>query len=154
MGTAAQHDDLIAQLAATPGRVAAAVTGWSDAQLRAPSAEGDWSVAEIFAHMRASDDIWIPRIFMVLVRDQPSLAGYDERRWAEVAGYAQADFELSLRTFTLRRAELVSALSRTTPEDWLRTGTHEARGLLSLRDVVVGLVDHEAEHCAQLEAMP
>lgn len=153
METAAPYADLIDQLAATPGRVAAAVAGWSEEQLRAPAAGGEWSVAEIFAHLRASDDIWSPRILMVLVRDQPALAGYDERRWAEVVGYTQADFALSLRTFTLRRAELVNTLRRATPEDWQRMGTHEARGSLSLRDVVASLVAHEAEHCAQLEAL-
>src|SRR5579871_1602054 len=149
----AQSDDLLARLAANPGRVASAVTGWSEEQLNAPSADGGWSVAQIFAHMRAADDIWTPRIFMVLVRDQPLLAGFDERRWEEVAGYAQVDFQLSLQTFTLRRAELVSALRRATPQDWQRMGTHEARGQLSLREVVIGLLEHEEEHCAQLEAL-
>jgi uncharacterized damage-inducible protein DinB len=149
----AQNDDLLARLAATPGRVASVVAGWNDAEVRAPSADGGWSAAQIFAHMRAADDIWTPRIFMVLVRDQPLLAGYDERRWEEVAGYAQADLQLSLRLFSLRRAELVSALRRATPEDWQRTGTHETRGLLSLRDVALGLLEHEEGHCAQLEAL-
>ncbi len=148
-----QDDDLLARLAANPGRVASALAGWSEERLRAPSAYGGWSAAQMFAHMRAADDIWTPRIFMVLVRDQPVLAGYDERRWAEVAGYAQADFQLSLRAFSLRRAELVNALRRAAPEDWQRMGTHEARGPLALRDVVLGLLEHEEDHCAQLEAL-
>jgi uncharacterized damage-inducible protein DinB len=153
METAQSSDDLLTRLAGNPGRVASAVAGWSEERVRSSSVDGGWSAAQIFAHMRAADDIWTPRIFMVLVRDQPLLAGYDERRWEEIAGYAQADFQLSLRAFSLRRAELVRALRRAPPEDWLRTGTHETRGPLSLREVVSGLLEHEEEHCAQLEAL-
>jgi hypothetical protein len=41
-------------------------------------------------------------------RDQPPLAAYDDRRWVELAGYAQVDFQTSLQAFSLRRAELVA----------------------------------------------
>jgi uncharacterized damage-inducible protein DinB len=150
---AAQIDDVLARLAAIPGRVASAVAGWSEERLRAPAAADGWSAAEIFAHLRASDDIWAPRVYGILVRDQPPLAGYDERRWAEVAGYAQADFQRSLQALSLRRAELVGALRRATPEDWQRTGTHEERGTMTLFQVVARLLEHEEEHCAQVEAL-
>jgi hypothetical protein len=153
METKAPIDDLLTRLAAIPARVASAVTGWSEARLHTPAVDGGWSVAEIFAHMRASDDIMAPRLAMILVRDQPPLAGYDERRWAAVAGYAQMDFQLSLRVFTLRRAELVSMLRRASSADWQRTGTHEERGSITLLDVLARLVDHEEEHCTQLEAL-
>lgn len=146
-------DDLLARLAGIPGRVASAMAGWSEAQLRAPSASGEWSAAAIFAHMRASDDILAPRASMILTRDQPPLAAYDERCWAEVVGYSQADFPTSLQAFTLRRAELVGMLRRAAPADWQRTGTHEVRGPLSLLEVVAGVVEHEEEHCAQLETL-
>lgn len=151
--SALRIDDLLARLAGIPGRVASAVAGWSESQLRAPSAAGVWSAAEIFAHMRAADDIVAPRAFMILTRDQPPLAAYDERRWAEVVGYAQADFQSSLQAFTLRRAELVGMLRRAAPDDWQRTGIHEVRGPLSLLEVVTGVVEHEEEHCAQLETL-
>ena len=153
MAAARAIDELLAHLAGAPGRVASAVAGWSEAQVCASSADGGWSAAEIFAHMRASDDILAPRVSLILVRDQPSLAAYDERRWAEVVGYAQADFQLSLQTYTLRRAELVKMLRSIQPADWQRTGTHEERGPLSLLDVVSSLVEHEEEHCGQLETL-
>ena len=94
-----------------------------------------------------------PRVSMILVRDQPPLAAYDDRHWAEVAGYAQADFQASLQVFTLRRAALVSMLRSIAPEEWRRVGVHEVRGPVSLLDVITTLVEHEEEHCAQLEAM-
>jgi hypothetical protein len=152
MGETTRLDDLLVRLAGIPARVASAVVGRSETLLHRPSATDGWSAAEIFAHMRASDDILTPRVFMILVRDQPPLAAYDDRHWAEVAGYTQADFQTSLQAFTLRRVELVSMLQRIASEEWRRVGVHEARGPISLLDVVTHLVEHEEEHCAQLES--
>lgn len=153
MGATAQRDDLLARLACTPERVAAVVAGLSETQMRVQAGNEGWSAAEIVAHMRAADDIWTPRILMTLTRDRAPLAAYDERRWAEVLGYAQADIQRSLQAFALRRAELVTALRRATSEEWERVGIHETRGPLSLLELVNSLLEHEEEHCAQLEAL-
>ena len=94
-----------------------------------------------------------PRIYMVLVRDRPPLPAYDERLWAQVAGYAGLEFGQSLALFTLRRAEVGAMLRRVNPEDWARSGVHEEQGATSLSELVRRLVEHEEEHCAQLEAI-
>ncbi|GAB4414361.1 MAG: hypothetical protein Fur0044_09030 [Anaerolineae bacterium] len=146
-------DDLPDRLARIPERISRAVAAWSKAELQAPSMGGDWSAAAILAHLRASDDIITPRIYAMLVRDNPPLPAYDDRRWAEVAGYERADFRASLSAFTLRRAELVALLRRLAPADWQRTGLHEAHGSITLLQVVTHLVEHEEEHCRQLEAI-
>lgn len=151
MGETRQIDELLVRLAGIPARVASAVAMKSEPRQHSPSVDGEWSAAEIFAHLRASDDIMVPRAYMILVRDQPPLPAFDDRRWAEVARYARADFQASFQTFTLRRAELVSMLRGIRPEDWRRVGVHEARGPVSLLDVITTLVEHEEEHCAQLE---
>ena len=144
---------LIARLAATPARIAQAISGWAEAQIRATSVDSEWSPAEILAHLRASDDILALRAYMILTRDNPPMPSFDERRWAEVAGYAQADFQASLETFRLRRAELVAMLRRAAPGDWERTGVHEERGPTTLLDIIEHIVGHEEEHCAQIESL-
>lgn len=146
-------DGLVTRLAAIPDRMARAVAGWSEGELRTPPAGGGWTAAEILAHVRASDDIMSPRIYMVLVRDRSPLPAYDDRTWAQVAGYANAGFRASLTPFALRRAEVVAVLRRTQPDDWKRSGVHEEHGATSLLELVQKLVEHEEEHCAQLEAI-
>lgn len=93
------------------------------------------------------------RAYAILARDNPPLTPYDERRWGQIVGYARADFRTSLELFTLRRAELVNMLRQIAPADWQRSGVHETRGRLLLSDVIAGLVEHEEEHCAQIEAL-
>lgn len=144
---------LLDRLRAAPERIARAVSGWGEADLRAAPLPGEWSAAEILAHLRVVDDIWGPRWYAILVRDDPPLPAFDDRRWGEVAGYAQADFELSLQVFSLRRAELVNTLKRLSPADWRRAGLHEEAGPIVLYEALVRRVQHEEEHCQQLEAV-
>jgi hypothetical protein len=143
---------LLTRLAAIPERIAQAVAGWTAAELAQHSADG-WSAAQLLAHLRASDAILSHRVYALLVRDGSPLPAFDERRWAEVAGYGGIEFSESLRRYALRRSELIAALERISPEDWQRTGMHEELGPISLTDVIRKLVDHDEEHCAQLEAL-
>ena len=59
----------------------------------------------------------------------------------------------SLELFALRRAELVKILQQLAPEDWQRQGIHEVHGAVTLRTMLNRLVEHEEEHCAQLESL-
>ncbi len=153
MDTANRVRELLSRLSAVPPRISGAVAGWTETQLRAKPAISEWSAAEVFAHLRASDDILAHRVHAILVRDNPPLPAFDERRWAEVAGYAAADFRTSFEAFALRRAELVKMLHRAALDNWQRVGAHAERGSISVLDVVTWVVEHEDEHCAQLEAL-
>ena len=143
----------IERIAAAPGRLARAVAGRTAEELRAAAGPDAWSASAILAHVRASDDILAYRLYAILARDNPLLLGFDERRWAAVAGYDDADFQASLTLFTLRRAELVRMLRRAPRESWQRTGVHELHGARTLLDIATTLVAHEEEHCGQLEAI-
>lgn len=143
--------EVIERLQTIPGRIASAFGGRSASELRAAPGEGEWSPAEILAHLRAADDILSYRAYMMLARDNPPLPAFDERRWAEVVGYARLDPLASLRAYTLRRKELVRMLRGLAPEAWARTGQHEQRGEVTLLDIMTTLAVHEQEHCAQME---
>jgi len=151
MRSSYQIDNLLKRLSDVPVRIAHAVANLSEADKHMAVSNGEWSAAEILAHLRASDDIVSHRLYAILARDNPILSAYDERRWAEIAGYPHADFELSLKTYTLRRTELVKMLRQVALQDWERLGTHEVKGTISLLDVATSLVEHEEEHCLQLE---
>jgi DinB superfamily len=153
MNSSNQIDDLLNRLADVPRRIRQAVARLSDMQKHLAPADDDWSAEQILAHLRASDDILAHRLYAILTRDNPILPAYDERRWAEIAGYPEADFELSLKVFALRRAELVRMLRQVASEDWGRLGNHETKGAISLFQVAVSLLEHEEEHCVQLEAL-
>jgi hypothetical protein len=146
-------ESLVERLAETPGRLATAAEGLTPERLATPPAADEWSALAVLAHMRASDDILSPRLVMMLVRDEPTMPAFDERRWGEVMAYEQSDYQELLAGLTFRRAELVRVLRRLKPADWNRTGQHEARGTITLFDTLRHLVEHEDEHLLQIEAL-
>lgn len=162
----APHDeieDLLTRLEETPARLWAAVAGCSQDELAARPAssgpggagvddEASWSALDVLAHLRASDDILAPRLIAMVVREEPLLPAFDERRWSAIMGYAAADAERLLTAYAAKRAELVGMLRRLAPSDWRRAATHEARGRITLLETARHLADHEAEHCLQLES--
>jgi hypothetical protein len=147
-----ETDDLVERFAAAPGRIAQAAGGHDATRLHTAPADGEWSPRDILAHLRASDDILGSRLIQILVRDQAPLPAFDERRWAEVVGYGSREFESLLATFTARRAELAAMLDGLSPDDWQRAGLHEERGPRTILQLLRILVEHEAEHVAQIEA--
>jgi hypothetical protein len=151
----AEHDiaALVERLGQTPHRLAAATAGKRPAELAATPANDEWSALAVLTHLRASDDILAPRLLMMLVRDEPPLPSYDERRWADMMGYAEHEFRELLATFTFKRAELVHALRRLSPPDWQRGGIHDVSGRITLLDTLRHLADHEDEHCRQIETL-
>ncbi len=146
-------DALLSRCDAIPTRIAQAVKDRYTEDLHARPLPDDWSLVEVFAHMRAVDDIFTPRIYAILARDSVALVAYDERRWAEVAHYEQLELQTSLRLFTLRRAELVNTLRALALEDWQRIGIHEEWGPMTLLAILTFFLEHEEEHCAQIVAI-
>ncbi len=144
---------LIVRVLHGPGQVSRIFSVLTDERLRAPLAPGEWSPAEVLAHLRAADDIQSIRAYMILARDEPPLPAFDERIWAEVAGYLTLHPRASLDLYFRRRVELAHMLRGVAPADFDRAGIHETLGQITLQAVLENLTGHEEEHVAQLEAM-
>lgn len=150
MPTTDQIERLLRDLEATPVRLAELFAGRDDAALRARGSAAEWSALDVLIHLRASDEIIAPRLVQLLVRDDPPLPAFDERRWADVVGYAEYPPALLLARFAARRDELLHALRRRDPAVWEQTGHHEEYGTLTLWTIASRLAAHEAEHLTQL----
>jgi DinB superfamily len=144
---------LIARVLRGPGQVSRIFSMLTDEHLRAPLAPGEWSPADVLAHLRAADDIQSIRAYMILTRDAPPLPAFDERAWAEVAGYVTLHPRASLDVYFRRRVELAHMLRSVATVDFKRAGTHETLGRLTLQALLENLASHEEEHVAQLETM-
>lgn len=144
---------LVQHMAAVPERLVRALADKTPRQLGGRPGPDEWSVIEVFAHMRAVDDIMTSRIYTLMTRSNALLVDLDERHWAEVAHYVNRDIHQSLTLFTLRRIELVTALRHLFVEDWQRKGLHETKGMQTLFNIVQNLAIHEEEHCSQIEKL-
>lgn len=147
----AEIEAVIEGLASAPARVKEYLRLLDD-RATEPFQDG-WSAAEVFLHIRAADAIISPRVMHILVRDNPVLPSWDERRWGEIWHGAGLPLEKQLTHFALGREQLVSVLRPLTPEEWQRAGNHEKRGRQTIEDVVHGLVEHEEEHIEQMRVI-
>lgn len=112
--------------------------------------DGGWNARDVLAHLRASSEILTPRIYHILIRDNPPLPAFDERRWAEVAGYAALAAGDLFARIAIPRYELIQTLRRLSPADWQRTGRHEEHGDIALHAIVAHVAGHDEEHLIQI----
>src|SRR5215203_1797312 len=143
-------EQVIARLAAAPGRFAELLSRLEDADSVTSAVEGEWSPAQVMAHLRAANDILEPRMYQILVREATPLIGFDEHQWQQIARYSSLPVTDLLHTMMLKRKELVHALRGLSREDWDRTGTHEVRGPISVLEIAQQVANHEDEHIAQI----
>jgi hypothetical protein len=150
--TPAEIEKYLAMLAETPRCIAACSSAVVPSQLTTAPGPREWSALEILAHLRACDDAWSYSIYAMLTQEQPTLTLPDERRWSKVLGYASQDFQLSLQTFSLKRAELIAVLQGLEAEAWNRTANIEGR-THSVFSQARRMALHEQAHCNQIEAL-
>lgn len=146
-------DALLTTLASAPARIAAALSHWPVAALHAPLDANGWPAAQLFAHIRASDDVLAYRCYLILSQDRPLYHDIDERTWEAAVRYADLPFDVSMQAFALRRAELVQMLRRVSAIDWQHAGHHAQRGAQTLWTVASYLSEHEEEHVAQIASL-
>jgi hypothetical protein len=141
---------LIDRLEASPALFAGVMSRLEAADSVEALDPGDWSAAQVLAHVRASQDIIEPRILAILARDNPPLSTFDDRAWADVGRYAFVPVTEARDSMRTRRRDLIRALRALGPEEWQRTGQHEVRGPISVLDIARNLGEHEDEHLEQI----
>jgi hypothetical protein len=140
----------IDQIAATPDRVRAAVSGLTRPQLDTPYRPGGWSVRQVVHHLVDSHLNAYLRCKLALTEDHPTIKPYDQARWAEGPEY-QADVAPSLDLLTLLHGRWVLLLWSLAPEAFGRTFFHpEGRETFTLDRVVAMYAWHGAHHVAHI----
>ncbi len=122
-----------------------------DEQL-AQSKDGEWSVTEILAHLRACDDVWTMTIQQMLVIDNPELPEIHPQGWSKRMCYDQLEFDEMFTPFQLRRYELFRLLTSLEFEDWQRSCVINGR-THTIYSQVRRMALHEAQHCDDIELL-
>jgi hypothetical protein len=123
----------------------------SDAALRQPEAEGKWSIVEVIAHLADTELAYGYRLRMILAHDRPELQGYDQDRWAERLGYADADPMAEVDRFAVLRDANLQMLQGLGEDEWTRVGLHAERGEESVRRIHRMLAGHDLAHLRQID---
>ena len=133
-----------------PARVAAAVAGWTDAQLDA--LYRNWTVRQIVHHLADSHMNAFIRIKTALIEDSPTIKPYDETRWAETSDVRTWPVADSLSILTGLHARLGGLLATLAPAQLARSFCHPQYGtVVRIDEALAQYVWHGEHHLAQIE---
>jgi hypothetical protein len=127
-------------------RIRHAIAGLARADLLAFPVPGTWSIQQIVVHLLDSDLIAVHRMKRIIAEDVPLLIGYDETRFANELAYDDQPVDDVIRLFELNRRLFVPVLRRLPDAAFGRYGVHNARGRVTLGEMVADYVQHVDHH--------
>lgn len=149
----ATRAEWVAQLAAMPAQLRAAVHGLHDAQLETPYRDGGWTVRQVVYHLGDSHLNCLARLMLGLTEHAPTIRPYDEGAWVQAGAAAGDTIDESLEFVRVLHARLVRVAGTVTAERGARTIVHPDNGALSI-DVLLALYAwHGAHHVAHITAL-
>ena len=147
---------VLVELADNLERLSSLVRGPTPVPLSAPGVDGEWSAAEILAHLRACADVWGKSIASMIRDDHRTIRYVSPRTWIRKTNYNDLDFTTLLVAFSGQRTGLLTSLRELPPEVWSREATFTARtrgSSATVLDYAQNLASHEFQHLKQMEAV-
>lgn len=149
----AERQALIDQIAATPEKMRAAVTGLDDEQLNTEYRPEGWTVRQVVHHVPESHLHSYTRFKLAITEDEPVIKPYFEDRWAKLDDALNAPIELSLDLLDALHSRWVWFLRSLKPEDFQRTFRHPEQGVVSLDKNVALYAWHGRHHVAHITSL-
>lgn len=145
--------DSIAQIAALPSQLRAAVDGLDESQRNTPYRDGGWTVRQVVYHVGDSHLNCLARLMLGLTEETPTIRVYDESGWVQVGDAAGDSIDDALAFIDVLHARLVRVARTVTAAHGARMIVHPDNGPLSL-DVLLALYAwHGAHHVAHITAL-
>ena len=141
---------LLAQLAAAPANLRAAVAGLSDSQLDTTYRPGGWTVRQVVHHLADAQANWYIRAKLAVTEELPVTKPYAEQLWAELVDARSAPVELSLQMFEGVTSRWCLFFQSLAPADWSRAYTNPEWGKLTVEDTLRGMAWHSRHHTAHI----
>ncbi len=137
---------LVADYAAGPDLLRAAVAGMALDPLLGRPIPGKWSALEVVCHICDSEQFFADRLKRTLALNRPLLVAADPETYPEAVHYHDRDLEEELALVTLTRRQMARILKLVPDEAWRRTGIHTEGGLVTLRQLVLHATRHLKHH--------
>jgi uncharacterized damage-inducible protein DinB len=151
--TPEQRETFLREIAETPGKLRAAVSGLSDAQLDTPYRPGGWTVRQVVHHVPDSHVNSYMRFKLALTEDEPLIRTYHEERWAELEEARTAPIEVSLKFLDALHDRWVLFLRTIKGDELKRSFKHPEWGLVSVEQALGMYAWHGKHHVAHITAL-
>ncbi len=148
-----ERQSLIDQIAATPEKMRAAVTGLDDEQLNKPYRPEGWTVRQVVHHVPESHMNSYIRFKLAMTEEQPTIKTYFEDRWAQLDDAQQAPVDLSLNLLDTLHERWVWFLRSLKEEDFQRCFRHPELGAVSVDKNIALYAWHGRHHVAHITSL-
>ena len=105
--------------------------------------KGEWSAAQVAAHMADNELVYSVRVRMVLTGERPLLVGFDEEAWSARLSMCDVNVAGSVDRFRILRDANIRLFESLEPAEWSRAGSHLQKGEQTVADIVELLVGHD-----------
>ncbi len=122
----------IEEIAVTPDKLRAAVTGLTPEQLDTPYRPGGWTVRQVVHHMADSHMNAYIRFKLALTEKEPTIKTFEQDEWAGLADGRTAPVETSVMLVEALHRRWVLLLRSLTLADFARTFVHPELGRVTL----------------------
>jgi FMN phosphatase YigB (HAD superfamily) len=113
----------------------------------------EWSLTEIFCHMRDVDrEVNIPRMERIATEEVPFLAGINTDAWIEERNYSAENGPTALKEFVAVRTQLIALLEAMPESNWQQPARHAIFGPTNLQELVSFITTHDRTHVQQCQA--
>ena len=140
----------IKALAETAPRLAALVRLAPPEHWRARPAADVWAPVEVLAHLADLELVYGARLLAMLSAERPQLQAIDPAALARRARYLERAPEVEVDRFTVRRRDTLAVLSGCSAAELDRLGIHPRRGVITVADLVAGMLAHDTVHVGQI----
>ena len=140
----------IAQIAAAPGALRAAIDGLDQAKLDTPYRPGGWTVRQVLHHVPDSHLNAYVRFKLAITEDNPTIKPYNEAAWATVADTARTAPAVSLALLDALHQRWVVLLESMVPADFERPLQHPDYGPMTLDRLLQMYAWHGRHHVAHI----
>jgi DinB superfamily len=143
--------DILERFRRGPELVAVATTGAAGPELDFQPGEGKWSVRQIVCHLADYEMIAAIRFRQMLAEDNPALPGANQDAWATRLDYGKRKVSQALETFRRVRIDNYELMKDLPEESFNRTGIHNKRGVIQLREMLRIMAEHPEIHVGQIQ---
>lgn len=151
--SAAMREAAIAEIAALPSAMRAAVGGLSIEQLDTPYRDGGWTVRQVVHHVADSHMHAYIRVKFALTETSPTIRPYDEAAWAILPDVTTIPIDVSLSLIDGVHARWVACLAGTPSAQFVRPFVHPELGPQPLDLSFLRYAWHGRHHVAHITTL-
>ncbi len=129
------------------------IDGVAEAEIRQVPAPGEWTVAQLLAHIAEIQYFWMEKAVLITQEDDPNITRSDvenDRRAAAVEDHAGDSLNELVQSLSAANKSAVAATGEIAPENLAILGHRGENNPITVEGVVRFLVQHVEEHAHQV----